>query len=90
MALLTKRSLLPPQQGIPELFRGFRTNIIKNVLPSYSGFEAESEMIVNMKKTNLKYKEIPISTIYLDKFKGTSILTGFKIISKAIWWRVFS
>jgi glycosyltransferase involved in cell wall biosynthesis len=38
-----------------------------------------SEIIGEIKKNNLKMKEVPIDVIYLDKQKGTSIIDGIGI-----------
>ena len=37
-------------------------------------YSMESEMVSNVGKRRLKYKEIPIQTIYADKYKGQVIL----------------
>ena len=51
-------------------------------------YYVESEMIANAGKKGLKYKEIPIQTIYSDKYKGTTIFDGIKIVLKMIWWKL--
>ena len=45
-------------------------------------------MIANIGKKHLKYKEIPIQTIYSDKYKGTTIFDGIKIVFNMILWRL--
>ena len=45
-------------------------------------------MIANIGKRKLKYKEIPIKTIYADKYKGTTVIDGIKIILNMAWWRL--
>ncbi|GAJ23543.1 unnamed protein product, partial [marine sediment metagenome] len=51
-------------------------------------YAVESEIIANAWRSKLKYKEIPIKTIYLDKYKGTTPLHGFKIAYNLIKWRL--
>jgi glycosyltransferase involved in cell wall biosynthesis len=52
------------------------------------GYSVESEIIALAGKKRLKYKEIFIKTIYSDKYKGTTILDGIKIVLNMIWWRL--
>ena len=47
----------------------------------------ETEMIANVGKKKLKYKEIPIATIYADKYKGTTVFDGIKIVFNLLIWR---
>jgi len=51
-------------------------------------YSVESEMIANAGKKRLKYKEITIKTIYADKYKGTTIIDGIKIVLNMIWWKI--
>ena len=51
-------------------------------------YSMESEMIANTGKKKLKYKEIPIKTIYDDRYKGTTILDGIKIVINMVLWRL--
>ena len=48
----------------------------------------ESEMIANIGKASLKYKELPIKTIYADRYKGTTVIDGIKIVFNLFWWRL--
>ncbi|EHP85539.1 glycosyltransferase family 2 protein [Methanotorris formicicus] len=49
-------------------------------------YEVSSEFIVLFKKHNLKFKEVPIKTIYTEysMSRGTNVKTGFKILFKLI------
>jgi UDP-N-acetylglucosamine---dolichyl-phosphate N-acetylglucosaminyltransferase len=51
-------------------------------------YSVESEMISLVGKNKLKYKEIFIKTIYSDKYKGTTIWDGMKIVFNMVWWRL--
>lgn len=76
LSLKTGRKILDSQSG----FRGFRTNILKNILPNYSGFEAESEMIVKLCQNKLSLGYTEISTLYGDdnsKMKAIPTILGF-------------
>jgi len=69
-------------------YRAFTSDAYKKIRWKASNYSMESEMIANIGKRNLKYKEIPIKTIYTDRYKGTTILDGIKIICNLFWWRL--
>ena len=45
-------------------------------------------MIARAGKHKLKYCEIPIKTIYNDRYKGTTVFDGIKIVIKAIIFKL--
>ena len=51
-------------------------------------YNVECEMVAMAGKKNLKYKEITISTIYHNKYKGVTMLHGFGFLWKLLWWKV--
>ena len=69
-------------------YRAFTADAYKKIRWDAIDYSMESEMIANVSKNNLKYIEIPITTIYAEKYKGTTIIDGIKIVLKMIWWRV--
>lgn len=71
-------------------FRAFSGEAYKKIRWSASDYSIESEMIARAGKQKLKYVQIPIQTIYSDKYKGTTIIDGIKIVLNLIWWRVSS
>lgn len=54
-----------------------------------SGYGVETEMAVLIAKRGLKYCEVPIQTLYYDKFKGVTILDSFGILFDVLKWRFF-
>ncbi len=61
-------------------FRAYRSEVIKNVKTVFSGFEAESEMIVKAVRQNFRIKFVDIPTIYGDqesKMKSFQVVKGF-------------
>jgi glycosyltransferase involved in cell wall biosynthesis len=61
-------------------YRIFRTEILKDILPENSGFEAESEMIVKAAKKNYKISFTNIPVIYGNdnsKMKSLQAIKGF-------------
>lgn len=69
-------------------YRAFTSNAYKKIRWNATDYSMESEMVAKTGKYNLKYKEIPIQTIYSDKYKGTTILDGVKIVFNMMLWRV--
>jgi len=82
LSLKTGKEIIDSQSG----FRAFKTNILKDILPKYSGFEAESEMIVKLSKKNYSIGFVEIPTIYGDddsKMRAIPTILGFiKVILK--------
>ncbi len=60
-------------------YRGFTSEAYREIRWNSCDFDADNEMIANVGAKGLKYKEIPISTVYLDRYKGTTIISGLKI-----------
>lgn len=76
-------SLKDTQSG----YRAFTADTYRKIRWKASDYSMESEMIANVGKNHLKYKEIPIKTIYTDKYKGTTIFDGIKIVFNMVLWR---
>ena len=70
-------------------YRAFTAETYKKIRWLATDYSMESEMIANTGKYKLKYKEIPIETVYGDKYKGTTIIDGIKIVLNMSLWRVF-
>ena len=69
-------------------YRAFSADAYKKIRWEATDYFVETEMIANAGKQKLKYKEIPIATIYADKYKGTTVIDGIKIVLNIIWWRI--
>ena len=61
-------------------FRAFKSNVYEKIKWKSKNYSVESEIIANCGKHNLSYKEIFIETIYNDKYKGTTVMDGIKIV----------
>lgn len=68
-------------------FRAFRSRVFKKLKWGSHGYSVETEMIINAAKNKLKYKEIVIDTIYLERYKGTNIFDGIAILFKIAGWK---
>jgi glycosyltransferase involved in cell wall biosynthesis len=69
-------------------YRAFNTKVYKKIRWKASDYSMESEMIANVGKHKLKYSQVPIQTIYGDKYKGTTIVDGLKIVFNMFTWRL--
>ena len=71
-------------------FRAFSRETYKKIRWNAADYSMESEMISRVGKQKLKYVQIPIQTIYTDRYKGTTVLDGIKIVLNMVWWRLFN
>lgn len=85
VSLLYKVNLKDTQCG----YRAFTAEAYHKMRWQASCYCMESEMIANAGKNGLNYKQIPIQTIYSDKYKGTTVFDGVKIVFKMFAWRLF-
>lgn len=69
-------------------FRVFKADVFKKIEWKSRGYEMESEIVMNIGKNRLKALEMPIKTVYSDKYKGTSVIDGVKIVASMLWWRL--
>lgn len=65
-------------------YRAFSAAAYHKIKWRASDYYMETEMVINTAKNKLKYVQIPIETIYSDKYKGTTVLDGVKIAAKII------
>ncbi len=76
LSIKTKTKILDSQCG----FRGFRTSILNLILPTFDGYEAESEMIIKAAKHKLKIGFVSIPAIYGNeesKMRPVQAIKGF-------------
>ncbi|MBI2142773.1 glycosyltransferase family 2 protein [Candidatus Woesearchaeota archaeon] len=51
-------------------------------------YSIESEIAAKTGKYKLKFTQLPIKTIYADRYKGTTVFDGVNIVMKMLRWRV--
>lgn len=83
MALLFHVSVADTQSG----FRAFRLAVYPQLLWQSDRYSVETEIIVNTGKHHLRFTEVPITTIYLNRYRGTTVIDGFRIFVHMIAWR---
>lgn len=70
-------------------FRAITREAYEQIKWESVGYGVETEMVVNMARTNLKWCEVPVTVLYHDNAKGVSILDAFGILFDVIKWRFF-
>ncbi|MFH0829361.1 MAG: glycosyltransferase family 2 protein [Candidatus Kerfeldbacteria bacterium] len=68
-------------------FRAFRSTVFEKIMWRSPRYAAETEMVVNAGKHHLRFCEIPIDTVYHDKYKGTTVIDGLRIFINMLIWR---
>lgn len=71
-------------------YRAFNTKIYPILRWQSVDYSVESEMIAKIGRYKMKYKEIQIKTIYHDKYKGTTVLDGVKIVFNMFFYKMFN
>jgi len=69
-------------------YRAFTSEAYKKLRWKASDYSMESEMIAKIGKYKLSYTEVPIDTIYPDRYKGTTIFDGIKIVINLLFWKM--
>ena len=69
-------------------FRAFKREAYQKIRWDSSDYFVETEMIARVGKNRLSFEQIPIKTIYKDKYKGTTFLDGIKIFLHMLWWKM--
>ena len=69
-------------------YRAFTAKAYKKLRWKASDYSMESEMVAKIGKYRMSYAEVPIKTIYSDKYKGTTILDGIKIVLNMLAWKL--
>ena len=69
-------------------YRAFRAQIYPKIRWEAVDYSMESEMIARVGSHHFRFKEIPIETIYGDRYKGTTVIDGMKIVFNLFWWKL--
>ena len=51
-------------------------------------YSVESEMVVRMVHSHLRFAEIPIAAVYMDRYKGTQPIDGMRILGQLLRLRL--
>ncbi len=71
-------------------YRGLSRRAYQKIHWASSRYGVETEMIARLGKHRgeLKYTKFPIETIYIDKYKGVTIIDAVKILLSSLWWKL--
>jgi glycosyltransferase involved in cell wall biosynthesis len=69
-------------------FRAFTKGAYDKIKWTSMGYFVETEMLINASKKNLRYREVPIKTIYHDNYKGTTLIDGIRISLNMLEYRI--
>lgn len=71
-------------------YRALTKKAYRLILWESPHYGVETEMVARLGKAKdkLKWIEIPVSTIYVDKYKGVTIIDAFKVLTNTIWWKL--
>lgn len=68
-------------------FRAFTRKSYQKLIWDSSDYAVETEMIARAGINKINFVEIPIETVYIDKYKGMSILDAYRVIATIFKWR---
>ena len=69
-------------------YRLFAAQHLAELQLESAGYEIETEILAKAGKKKMSISEIPISTKYHNKYKGTTVLDGVRIFMKMLSWRI--
>lgn len=69
-------------------YRAFRTRVYPLLRWDSKNYYADAEITARTGKYRLRYREIPIKTIYHDSYKGMTIFDGLKLPLKLLIWKL--
>jgi len=73
---------------IPCGYRALTKNAYKKIVWESTGYGVETEMVINVGMSNLKYCEVSVETVYLDGVKGVTLLDALGVLGDVIRWRI--
>ncbi len=69
-------------------YKAMRKEAYEKLQLMSNDYSIESEIAAKTGKYRLKFAQLPIKTIYADRYKGTTVFDGVKIVLKMLWWRM--
>jgi glycosyltransferase involved in cell wall biosynthesis len=69
-------------------FRAFSRQVYPSIRWASSSYAMETEMLILAAHSGVTLAEVPIETIYLDNYKGTTALDGLRIAKTLFKWRL--
>lgn len=69
-------------------FKAITSRAYKTLKLISSDYNIESEIAAKTGKYRLRFRQIPIETVYNDAYKGTTPLDGANIAMRMLWWKL--
>jgi len=69
-------------------YRAITKKAYKEIKWESAGYAVETEMVIRTAKCKLMHCEVPVSTLYLDEFKGVSLIDAVGIFFDVLRWRI--
>lgn len=69
-------------------FRVYKAESCRDLNWTSTDYAVETEMLINLRRLGLKCGEMPIKTTYHDKYKGTTVVDGFFIFLRMLYWKI--
>lgn len=66
--------------------RAFSRDAYAHLAWDSAGYAVETEMLVRASRSNLRIVEVPIDTVYHDRYKGTTPADGARILADMVRW----
>lgn len=70
-------------------YRAFTKKAYRKIYWQSRGYGVETEMVIRTGRSGLRYCEVPVETVYYDKFKGVTMLDAIGILGNVLKWRIF-
>ncbi|MEK7636852.1 MAG: glycosyltransferase family 2 protein [Patescibacteria group bacterium] len=69
-------------------FRALKISAFEKIAWQSPRYAVETEMIVNTGKHHVPFVQVPITTIYHDRYKGTTVIDGIRIMINILAWKI--
>jgi glycosyltransferase involved in cell wall biosynthesis len=68
--------------------RAFTSEAYRRLRWRSNDYSVETEMLIRAAWARLRMVEVPIETVYHDRYKGTTIADGLRILTNMLRWRL--
>ena len=69
-------------------YKAMTTEAYEKLRLMSNDYSIESEIVAKTGKYKLKFTQLPIKTIYADRYKGTTVFDGISIVMRMLWWKI--
>ena len=92
LSLLTNILYKVKIKDIQSGLRIFKSKVFDKLIWESTGsshYFADAEITTKAIKNNVEFVEVPIKTIFNDKFKGMDIFQGARLMLHLLFWKIF-